>query len=79
MSKVVYLGGDAGAAWLDRIGVSYVRAGSVSDDPIPSAGLLLIGPDAKIDAAALRAYLEKRRQGFLLAAFAGRRRNSASP
>ncbi len=29
VSKVVYLGGEAGAAWLDRIGVSYQRAATL--------------------------------------------------
>ena len=61
-SKVVYLGGAAGAAWLDRIGVSYQR----SDVLNAGAALLLIGPDAKIDAAALRAYLEAGGKAFFL-------------
>jgi beta-galactosidase len=62
VSKVVYLGGAAGAAWLDRIGVSYQR----SDVLNAGAGLLLIGPDADIDAAALRAFLEVGGKVFFL-------------
>ena len=62
VSKVVYLGGAAGAAWLDRIGVSYQR----SAVPDAGAGLLLVGPDADIDAAALSAYLEEGGKAFFL-------------
>jgi beta-galactosidase len=62
VSKVAYLGGAAGAEWLDRIGVSYRRS-AVLD---PGAGLLLIGPDADIDTAALGAYLEKGGKVFFL-------------
>ena len=62
VSKVVYLGGAAGAAWLDRIGVSYQRSDVLS----AGVGLLLIGPDANIDAAALRAYLEEGGKAFFL-------------
>jgi len=61
-SKVVYLGGEGGAAWLDRIGVSYQRSDALS----AGAALLLIGPDAKIDASALRAYLEAGGKAFFL-------------
>jgi beta-galactosidase len=61
-SKVVYLGGAAGEAWLDRIGVSYQRSEAIS----AGAALLLIGPDAKIDAAALRAYMEAGGKAFFL-------------
>jgi beta-galactosidase len=61
-SKVVYLGGRAGAAWLDKIGVSYQRSAVLGAD----AGLLLIGPDANIDAAAIRAYLEEGGKAFFL-------------
>jgi beta-galactosidase len=60
--KVVYLGGAAGAAWLDKIGVSYERSASLN----ASAGLLLIGPDATLDSAALEAYLEKGGKAFFL-------------
>jgi beta-galactosidase len=62
VSKVVYLGGAAGAAWLDRIGVSYERSDTLS----ASAGLLLVGPDAKTDAAALRTYLEQGGKALVL-------------
>jgi beta-galactosidase len=61
-SKVVYLGDAAGAAWLDRIGVSYQQSASLDT----GAGLLLIGPDAAIDSATLNAYLEKGGKAFLL-------------
>ena len=62
VSKVVYLGGAAGAAWLDRIGVSYQRSATLD----AGAGLLLIGPDANIDTAALSAYLEEGGKAFFL-------------
>ncbi len=62
VSKVVYLGGATGAAWLDKIGVSYQRSATLDT----SAGLLLIGPDAALDAAALTAYLEKGGKAFFL-------------
>ena len=61
-SKVMYLGGAAGAAWLDRIGVSYQPSETLD----ASAGLLLVGPDAPIDTAALSAYLEKGGKAFFL-------------
>jgi beta-galactosidase len=60
--KVVYLGGATGAAWLDRIGVAYER----SDTLDTGAGLLLIGPDAAVDTAALSAYLEYGGKAFFL-------------
>jgi len=60
--KVVYLGGAAGAAWLDRIGVSHQRSAALD----AGADLLLIGPDAAIDPAALRAYLDKGGKAFFL-------------
>ncbi|MGA2034799.1 MAG: sugar-binding domain-containing protein [Thermoguttaceae bacterium] len=62
VSKVAYLGGAAGAAWLDRVGVSYQRS-AVLD---AGAGLLLIGPDADIDTAALSACLEEGGKVFFL-------------
>jgi beta-galactosidase len=61
-SKVLYLGGATGAAWLDRIGVSYEPSPALDT----SAGLLLIGPDATIDSATLNAYLEKGGKVFFL-------------
>jgi hypothetical protein len=60
--KVVYIGGDAGAAWLDRIGVSYQRSAALD----AGADLLLIGPDVAIDVAAFRGYLEKGGKAFFL-------------
>jgi hypothetical protein len=62
LNKVVYLGGAAGAAWLDRIGVSYQQSSTLDD----GAGLLLIGPDAALDQTALSAYLEKSGKAFFL-------------
>ena len=68
VSKVVYLGGASGAAWLDKIGVGYQRSAAMDAD----AGLLLIGPDAPRHSGAER-LSGKRRQGVLLAALAGGR------
>jgi beta-galactosidase len=62
MQKVVYIGGAAGAAWLDKIGVSYQPSAALD----ASAGLLLIGTDATIDSVALNAYLEKGGKAFFL-------------
>jgi beta-galactosidase len=62
IGKVGYLGGAAGAAWLDKIGVSYQQTAALD----PSVGLLLIGPDAAIDNAALKSYLEKGGRAFYL-------------
>ncbi len=61
-SKVVYLGGDTGAVWLNKIGVNYER--SVTLDT--SAELTLIGADATIDTVALNAYLEQGGKAFFL-------------
>ncbi len=60
--KVVYLGGASGAAWLDRIGVSYQG----SDTLDTGAGLVLIGSDASFDTAVLSAYLEQGGKAFFL-------------
>ncbi len=60
--KVVYLGGAAGAQWLDKIGVSYQPSATLDTD----AGLLLIGPDAALDSATLNAYLEEGGKVFFL-------------
>jgi beta-galactosidase len=62
VSKVVYLGGATGAAWLDKIGVSYKPSATLDT----GAGLLLIGPDAALDTTALTAYLEKGGKAFFL-------------
>ncbi len=59
---VVYLGGGAGAAWLDKIGVSYQPSTALDND----AGLLLIGSDAVLDTTALSSYLEKGGKAFFL-------------
>ena len=67
MSKVVYVGGSAGAAWLDKIGVNYQQ--SVTADSVAgtaNAELLLIGPDAALDTASLRAHLEEGGKVFFL-------------
>jgi beta-galactosidase len=60
--KVVYLGGVAGAAWLDKIGVKCEMSTSLDT----SAGLVLIGSDASVDTAALNAYLETGGKAFFL-------------
>jgi beta-galactosidase len=60
--KVVYLGGEGGAAWLDKIGVGYERSATLA----PDAGLLLVGPDAAIAPAALNAWLEQGGKAFFL-------------
>lgn len=62
VNKVVYLGGAAGAAWLDKIGVGYER----SDTLDTSAELTLISSDATIDATALNTYLENGGKVFFL-------------
>ncbi|HLK59773.1 MAG TPA: hypothetical protein VKU00_24645 [Chthonomonadaceae bacterium] len=62
IGKVVYLGGSAGAAWLDKIGVSYQPTAALD----PDAGLLLIGPDATLDDVTLRSYLERGGRAFFL-------------
>jgi beta-galactosidase len=61
-SKVVYLGSASGAAWLDRIGVSY----KTSDKLEPTATLLIIGGDAVADKKALTSYLERGGKAFFL-------------
>lgn len=60
--KVVYVGGAAGAAWLNRIGVDYQRSDTLDAD----AGLALVGPDATLDTAALNACLERGGREFFL-------------
>ena len=62
VSKVVYLGGATGAAWLDKTGVSYQK----SDTLDTSAGLVIIGTNATVDAAALNSYLEQGGKAFFL-------------
>jgi beta-galactosidase len=62
VTKVVYLGGATGAAWLDKIAVSYQPSASLDAD----AGLLLIGPDATLDPTTLTAYLERGGKAFFL-------------
>jgi beta-galactosidase len=59
---VVYLGGAAGAAWLDQIGVNYQQSAALDT----GAELLLIGPDAMIAPATLDAYLEQGGRAFFL-------------
>ncbi len=62
VSKVMYLGGATGAAWLDKLGVNYQSSARLDT----GAGLLLIGPDAIVDTAALRTYLDKGGKAFFL-------------
>ena len=54
-SKVIYFGNAGGAAWLDRIGVSYQRSATPNAD----AALLLVGPDVNINTETLRTYVEQ--------------------
>jgi beta-galactosidase len=61
-SKVAYVGGATGAAWLDKLGVSYQQSATMD----AGAGLLLIGADAALDTTALTAYLEKGGKAFFL-------------
>jgi beta-galactosidase len=60
--KVVYLGNAAGAAWLDKIGVGYERSKKLDT----GAGLVLVGPDATVDTAALNTYLGEGGKAFFL-------------
>lgn len=60
--KVVYLGGDAGAFWLDKIGVNYQRSATLD----PNAELTLIGADAEMDMTAFNTYLENGGKAFFL-------------
>ena len=60
--QVVYLDGDGGAAWLDRIGVGYQRSATLD----ANAGLLLVGADATVDSGVLDGYLEKGGKVFFL-------------
>ncbi len=62
VSKVVYVGGTAGAAWLDKIGVGYEHSRTLDT----GAGLVLIGPEAKVDTAALDGYLAQGGKVFFL-------------
>jgi beta-galactosidase len=62
VSKVVYVGGNAGAAWLDKIGVGYERSETLDT----GAGLVLIGPEAKVDSGALDGYLAQGGKAFFL-------------
>lgn len=52
--RVAYVGGAAGAATLDLLGVCYDRAGALA----PGVPLTVLGPDAVVDDDALRAYAE---------------------
>ena len=61
-TKLLYVGGPDGAAWLDGIGVSYQR----SDRLEPDASLVLIGTDAQIRSEELDEYLEKGGKAFFL-------------
>jgi beta-galactosidase len=61
-NKVIYLGGATGAAWLDKIGVTYQQAAALDS----SAQLILVGADAVIDANALDSYLQVGGKAFFL-------------
>jgi beta-galactosidase len=62
VSKVVYVGGTAGAAWLDKVGVGYERSKTLDT----GAGLVLVGPDATVDMTALNTYLQEGGKAFFL-------------
>jgi Aldo/keto reductase family len=62
ISQVLYLGRATGAAWLDKIGVSFQRTDKLRTD----AGLLRIGPDAVPDPKTLTAYVERGGKAFFL-------------
>jgi beta-galactosidase len=59
---VVYLGGPGGAAWLDKLAVSYNKSATLESD----AGLLLVGPDAALEPKVLTEYLETGGHVFFL-------------
>jgi beta-galactosidase len=61
-NKVIYLGGDLGAAWLEKTGVAFQRADTLDAD----TELLLVGPDAAVDAVVLDTYLQKGGKAFFL-------------
>lgn len=60
--KVLYLGGETGAAWLDRIGVTYEPSATLD----VKAELLLIGSDANLNSLELNNYLQKGGKAFFL-------------
>jgi beta-galactosidase len=60
--KVSYLGGGAGVAWLDKIGVAYERSTTLDDD----VDLALVGADAELDAKVLNQCLDKGGKVFFL-------------
>jgi beta-galactosidase len=62
VSKVRYVGGDSGEAWLERIGAAFQRSDTLDAD----TELLLVGPDATIDTTAVNSYLEKGGKAFFL-------------
>jgi beta-galactosidase len=62
VSRVAYVGGPAGAAWLNDIGVKYERSTALDS----SAGLVLVGPDADLDSTLLNTYLEQGGRAFFL-------------
>ena len=62
LSKVVYLGGASGAAWLDEIGVGYQPSTTLNK----GAELALIGSDATVDTNAFTKFLKKGGKAFFL-------------
>lgn len=58
--KVVFVGGDSAA--LDALGVTYQKSAQLD----PSADLVIVGGDAKLDDAALTAYLNRGGKVFFL-------------
>ena len=61
-SKVTYVGGATGAAWLDKIGVDYESSSRLD----AHAELVIIGDEAQFDEKALRTYLENGGKAFFL-------------
>lgn len=62
VEKVLYIGGPAGAAWLERIGVGFQPSDTLRLD----AGLALIGSDAAVDDATLKTFLDQGGKLFFL-------------
>jgi beta-galactosidase len=62
VSKVVYLGGPGGAAWLDKLAVNYSKSSTLDSD----AGLLLVSPDAALESKVLMDYLKTGGRVFFL-------------
>lgn len=62
VDKVVLIGGDGEAGWLDKLGVIYQRGNSFS----PDSGLVIVGADANINDEDLRRYLNQGGKVFFI-------------